>query len=415
MMRASSSIVRTSAHGLRQPRTKAAFVCWQCRRIQISAAPSTDSPEGTRDAFGASFRSSRDMAGEPGLPSIPGKDILKTALLTVLLQDAQFEVLGSPYSMLSATLSASQKLYTRRGTLVAVAGKSDNAQSTLSLLNPLPRAALGVPFLYQRISSTTPITALIASKSPTTTLSVLHLDGTTDWIVSQRNALLAWTGHTLTLSSRIQRKLAVAHWGSTHLTGRGLAALSAPGQVYRLTLDDDEEFVAHPGSVVAYAVSRNAPQPFRFKSTSLRLQIPSLTGWLPETEFARTVRNSAVYKSLAAAWYSVRTMARRTIWGDRLFLQFKGPATILLSSRGVRAADVLSREQIDEIADAPAEALPAAMERARTPTGLLEKDLPPKEGHHDQGDVPSKLHMAPVQKDGKVAFEEGKQLKDSLR
>lgn len=40
--------------------------------------------------------------------------------------DARFEVLGSPYSMLSVTLSPSQRLYTRRGTLVAVAGKPDD-------------------------------------------------------------------------------------------------------------------------------------------------------------------------------------------------------------------------------------------------------------------------------------------------
>jgi hypothetical protein len=42
--------------------------------------------------------------------------------------DARFEVLGSPYSLLSVTLSASQKLYTRRGTLVGVAGKPDNVR-----------------------------------------------------------------------------------------------------------------------------------------------------------------------------------------------------------------------------------------------------------------------------------------------
>src|SRR5690625_4924250 len=99
-------------------------------------------------------------------------------------------------------------------------------------------------------------------------------------MVSQRNALLAWTGHTLSLSSRIHRSLSLAHWRSTHLSGRGLAALSAPGQIYQLTLAEGEEFVAQPGSVVAYAVSRNAPQPFRFKSSSLRLQVPSLTSWI---------------------------------------------------------------------------------------------------------------------------------------
>ncbi|KHO01035.1 uncharacterized protein MAM_00036 [Metarhizium album ARSEF 1941] len=384
MMRGPSPLVR-STRGLHLQRP-ASFVCRQCRSIQISAAPSTDSPTVTGDAFGVSIGGARDMA------------------------DARFEVLGSPYSLLSVTLSASQKLYTRRGTLVAVAGKPDNAQSTLSLLNPLTRAAFGVPFVYQRISATTPITALISSKSPTTTFAVLHLDGTTDWMVSQRQALLAWTGHTLTLSSRIRRRLALAHWGSTQLTGRGLAALSAPGQIYQLSLVEGEEFVAHPGSVVAYSVSRNAPQPFRLKSTSLRLQIPSFTSWFHETEVVRTVRNSGVYKFLAKAVHQFRTMARRTIWGDRLFLQFKGPTTILMSSRGVRVADVLSREQVEEVADAPAGVLPTAVELASRPKDegqILEKP--------QADEVAGNLQFGPALKNSKVAIDEVKDLKEFVR
>ncbi|GJN71533.1 altered inheritance of mitochondria protein 24, mitochondrial [Purpureocillium lilacinum] len=368
----------------------ATFVCRQCRAIQISAAPSTDGPRVGGDAFGAPIETARDMA------------------------DARFEVLGAPYSMLSVTLSASQKLYTRRGTLVAVAGKPDNAQSTLSLLNPLSRAFFGVPFLYQRISATTPITALISTKSPTTTFTVLHLDGTTDWMVSQRNALLAWTGHTLSLSSRIQRSLSVAHWGSTHLTGRGLAALSAPGQIYQLTLAEGEEFVAHPGSVVAYAVSRNAPQPFRFKSSSLRLQVPSLTSWIPESEFLKNMRKTDTYKFLARTLFNLRTTARRTIWGDRLFLQFKGPATLLMSSRGVRVADVLSSEQVNEIADAPAGVLPQALElQGKDKTKEITDGAAAPATTTEQ--PPSALHVASVRRDGKVTFEDTKDLKEFVR
>ena len=47
--------------------------------------------------------------------------------------DARFEVLGSPYSLLSVTLSASQKLYTRRGTLVAVAGNAEAVWPQVSI------------------------------------------------------------------------------------------------------------------------------------------------------------------------------------------------------------------------------------------------------------------------------------------
>ncbi|KAM4057919.1 mitochondrial biogenesis AIM24 domain-containing protein [Hirsutella rhossiliensis] len=382
----SSPLLLSTARRLRprQPWTTT-YVCRLCRGIQISAAPSTDAARAGMDAFGTSTAAPRSTA------------------------DARFEVLGSPYSLLSVTLSASQKLYTRRGTLVAVAGQPDNARSTLSLLNPLTRAPLGVPFLYQRISATSPITALIATKSPTTTFSVLHLDGTTDWIVSQRNALLAWTGHTLSLSSRIQRQLSVAHWGSTHVTGRGLAALSAPGQIYQLTLAEGEEMALHPGSVVAYSVSRDRPQPFRFKSSTLRLQVPSLTSWIPETDLMRNLRKTDTYKFLARAWWNLRTTARRTICGDRLFLRFKGPTTIIMSSRGVRVADVLSQEQVNEIAEAPARPRPAALE----PPGQRQ------EGGQESGataeQAPSALHVACVNRDGKVAFEDAKDLKEFMR
>lgn len=42
--------------------------------------------------------------------------------------DARFEVLSSPFSLLSASISASQNLYTRKGTLVGFNGKPENVQ-----------------------------------------------------------------------------------------------------------------------------------------------------------------------------------------------------------------------------------------------------------------------------------------------
>ncbi|SPO01387.1 probable Altered inheritance of mitochondria protein 24, mitochondrial [Cephalotrichum gorgonifer] len=379
-MRGQTPLVRAAA-GLRQ-QVRPGLSCRQCRAIQISASPSTENPGG--DAF-----------SQPG--SSPGDPA-----------DARFEVLGSPYSLLSVTLSPSQQLYTRRGTLVAVAGNPESAQSTLSILSPLSRAFLGVPFLYQRISSTTPVTALISSKSPTTTFSILHLDGTTDWIVSQRNALLAWTGHTLSASPRLQRALSVAHWGSTHLTGRGLVALSSPGQAYRLTLAEGEEFVAHPSHVVAYSVTRNPPAPFRFRSSALRLQIPSLGSRFADVKFFKVMRTTETYKAVARAAHALRTAMRRTIWGDRLFLQFRGPATLLVSSRGVRLAESLTAGEVNEIADAPAGVAAAAVQKA----------MPAKEEGKGTDEVkrePLIMRTVTVEEDGKVKFEDDKRLKDTMR
>lgn len=272
-----------------------------------------------------------------------------------------------------------------------------------------------MPFLYQRISSTTPITALIATKSPNTSFSVLHLDGTTDWIVGQRNALLAWTGHTLVPSPRIQHGLSVAHWGNTHLTGRGLAALSAPGQIHELTLADGEEIVLHPSHVVAYSVTRNLPLPFRFRSTKLSIQVPAVPASLtaaagrlvPErvTRFWNAMRDTGTYKALARLLFGLRTATRRTIWGDRLFLQFKGPMTVLMSTRGVRVRDALSREDVNEIADSEAGVVPAAVQLATKPK-VVEESRP---------EAKVAIHVATVGKDGKVSFEDRKDLNDFVR
>lgn len=232
--------------------------------------------------------------------------------------DARFEVLGSPFSLLSASISASQNLYTRKGTLVGFNGKAENAVSRLSLLEPFRRALLGVPFVYQRITSTSPYTALIASKSPITSMVVVHLDGRLDWMIARRNALLAWTGHTLQLKPRWNLKMSMAHWGNTAVTGRGLLALTGKGLIYQISLKTGEEYVVHPSNVIAYSVMQHAPQPYRFKSNNLRFQIPNPLTLLPDTRFWRTMRESTVWRLVKDSAFTVRTWARRTIWGDRV-------------------------------------------------------------------------------------------------
>ncbi|KAK0101555.1 Altered inheritance of mitochondria protein 24, mitochondrial [Cadophora gregata] len=347
------------------------------RGIQIGATPTTESPILTGDVLSNAIDASTDSA------------------------DARFEVLGAPYSLLSVSLSASQKLYTRRGTLVGVSGKAENAQSTLSILEPFRRGALGIPFLYQRVSSTSPLTVLISTKSPLTSFTVLHLNGTIDWIVAQRKALLAWTGHTLSVTPTVNRGMSLAHWGKSEITGRGLVALAGLGQIYQIKLEAGEEYVAHPGNVVAYTITPHPPLPYRLKSSSLRFQVPSLgLGYLvPDIKFFRVMRETNTWRGLTNLLFNLRTSARRTIWGDRLFLKFQGPTTILLSSRATRISEVLTARDIDEIADSPAGAAQSAVTLARQPkrSEELTKQFT---------DVPTGFHYAEVSRDGNVKFED---------
>ncbi|KAF2201202.1 hypothetical protein GQ43DRAFT_455906 [Delitschia confertaspora ATCC 74209] len=316
--------------------------------------------------------------------------------------DARFDVVGSPFSLLSVSLSASQQLYTRRGTLVGLSGKVENTISTLSVLEPFRRSAVGIPFLYQRISSTNPVTALISTKSPISSIVSVHLDGRQDWIVAQRQALLAWTGHTLSLKPKINSKLSFAYWGNTYVTGRGLIALVGSGQIYQVQLKAGESYVVHPSNVVAYSVSQIAPSPFRFKSTNIRFQVPDLglVSIVQNVKFFRVMSETPTWRTLSSFVASLRTWARRSIWGDRLFLRFEGPSTILVQSRASRVRDVLSLREVNEIADSPPGAVQDALRPKEHP-----KEEPPASG--PQTIEPSKstagrMKVASFGADGKV-------------
>lgn len=50
----------------------------------------------------------------------------------------------------------------------------------------------------------------------------------------------------MSLKPQYNIKLGVANWGNTHVTGRGLLALSGAGQIYQVHLKAGESYVAHP-------------------------------------------------------------------------------------------------------------------------------------------------------------------------
>ncbi|RAH74789.1 AIM24 family protein [Aspergillus aculeatinus CBS 121060] len=336
--------------------------------------------------------------------------------------DARFDVIGAPYSLLSVSLSASQNLYTRRGTLVGLSGKADNVISTLSVLEPFRRAVVGVPFLYQKISSASPVTALVSVRSPNTSFAVVHLNGSVDWMVAQRRALLAWTGRSLSIRPTINTNLSLAHWGSSEVTGRGLLALVGNGQLYSVELKAGEQYIVHPSNVVAYTISSNPPRPYRFKSTTLKLQVPGLKNlpafiqsYIQSSKFLQAMSEADTWKSTMKLVHRLRTWSRMTIWGDRLFLQFDGPTTILLQTRGPRINEVLTKHEVNELASAPRG---LTIGPAKPPTPAEEASRKAAEEAVNAAPVPSRTaddlfqeakgtsqSVARLTKDGKVVFE----------
>ncbi|KAK5685643.1 Altered inheritance of mitochondria protein 24, mitochondrial [Elasticomyces elasticus] len=100
-------------------------------------------------------------------------------------------------------------------------------------------------------------------------------------------------------------------------------------------------------------MSSNPPRPYRFKSTTLKFQVPGLATLpriIQNTNFIRNMSGTETWKTVMNVFHKLRTWSRMTIWGDRLFLRFDGPANILVQSRGARINDILSERQVNEIA-----------------------------------------------------------------
>lgn len=85
-----------------------------------------------------------------------------------------------------------------------------------------------------------------------------------------------------------------------------------------------------------------------------------------------------------------------------------------MSSRGVRVADALTNEQVNEIADAQAGVLPQAVELATAPKPVTLPEANPPAVKETE-DAPSVINVATVEKDGKVKFEDSKDLKEFIR
>ncbi|THC98849.1 hypothetical protein EYZ11_001696 [Aspergillus tanneri] len=262
---------------------------WQTRCLQIRATPAEQPASGNGDHL--------PFAGSPS---------------SAESTDARFDVIGAPYSLFFDI-------------------EYFGALSTSSRWN-----TFSVPEI--------------------TSFAVVHLNGSVDWMVAQRQALLAWTGRSLSVRPTVNRSLSLAHWGSSEVTGRGLLALVGTGQLYSIELKAGEQYIVHPSNVVAYTISSNPPRPYRFKSTTLKFQVPglkSLPKFVQDSKFIRDMSDSNTWKTTMRILHKIRTWSRMTIWGDRLFLQFDGPTTIILQTRGPRINEVLTSQEVNEIADSP--------------------------------------------------------------
>lgn len=285
-----------------------------------------------------------------------------------------FEVIGSPFSLVNASIPSKAILYTRRGSLVGINGDARTMTSTLSVFSSgfkgtATRLLGGAPFLYQKLQASEPFTALVGTKSTATSFAVLELDGRFDWNLIAKDALLLWCGvKAETRQQGIGKSLLRV---STSLTGRGSAVVSGSGQIYQIVLEQGDSYILHPSNVLAYAESCPEPQQVKLQNLkiSLPFKVPSLSNFLLKYEFFRVMSAQPFWTYTKRFGLAVRRFFRNLIWGDQLFVRFQGPTTILLQSRS--GTKYTEEERSLEIEPIPDEQEPTKSDNSKTYSGSL--------------------------------------------
>ncbi|MCJ1341881.1 Altered inheritance of mitochondria protein 24, mitochondrial [Peltigera leucophlebia] len=263
------------------------------------------------------------------------------------------------------------------------------------MLAPFRRAVFNIPFLYQKISSTSPVQVVISANS---SLAVVHMDGSTDWTVVGR-ALLAWTGQTISIKPTRDRRASLAKRGNSEVTGRGLLAITGQGSVYQVVLAAEEKYLLHPSNVLAYTINSKPPVPYRLQSSTFRLHVPEikLPSFFASIKFFTVMQQTATWRIISQLFSKLRTWTRRVIWGERLFLQFHGPTTVLLQSRSPKLSESFSDEEIDQVVKLPPV---ATQEAAKQPlSGTKEERVILQENKAPR------MSLASIGSDGKVKIE----------
>ncbi|KAF3907143.1 hypothetical protein ABW21_db0205446 [Orbilia brochopaga] len=107
------------------------------------------------------------------------------------------------------------------------------------------------------------------------------------------------------------------------------------------------------------------------------------------------------YQTVSKVLFNVKSWLRRMIWGDRLFLEFTGPGTILIQSRSSRLRDMLTRDEINDMAAAEPGALHSFHPVEEKPVGAEEAETTTTGGQEQLT-----VKKAVVGQNGKVTFED---------
>lgn len=282
----------------------------------------------------------------------------------------KFEPLGNPASLINITLPPSSVLNIRTNSILAANGDLNNITSKLSILKLFPKL-----LVYNKISSTTPLSLILSNKGSTKFFINLELSEFENWTIFNTKNLIAWYGPELDISNnKIGVNLSSGNNKSNIL-------LNGETQLFTLNLENDEKLYLNPKSIIAINSNTSAQNFQKLDTSQLQLAIPKFKFW-----DSIKISFNSLYSRLEKAIKSneqneqneIKTISTDTskestkfeipqffknfkTWvltklnnfnlnDNKIFYEVKGPATIVIqNSTSISTSKLFSNEQLIEI------------------------------------------------------------------
>lgn len=336
--------------------------------------------------------------------------------------------------MVSVSLPSSSALYTRRGSIIAINNStadsennnssnnnnSNNLSTTIKSSVKLSLISNTFPFISNKIVSSEPATILLTSAAVTTPAGssfsntgfigiggnndgsasqsvVISPTKNFDWVIPNRDSILAWTCQGFTASNPGDPASAFISdkYGSIRVKGISpdptspinpqvaVCARTGSGPVLEIKLLENETIYLHPNSILAYTVESNLkkinesfiiiPHDNNNNNTSsssnnTTSQIPNESSELskpsatPSTSIIGKYFNfskssssnssSSLFSIISQYFNSSKALLHKWLYkGDDILLKVQGPKTILIASgdgnSSARALDPPSPTQLE--------------------------------------------------------------------
>lgn len=276
------------------------------------------------------------------------------------IEPVSYQVLGSSHDLLNIKLPKSSILNIRYSNkqqkIVALNGKINSLYTEITKLDS--------NIVFQRcFNEKEPMSLLIAQNSQNSNFAVVETNKT-KWLV-KKNSLFAWSGTSIKPSASKHSKLA-------QITGDGTFVVSSPGQITQLVLDQNESIQVNSNVILGFTFdaqhasdivnsTKNSTKSFVNLSIGKVPLSTRVTAFTKLFQLPEVIIADPTFKKIQVFLANVFTTIRKAnsyfigklpkVNQKEVFVELKGPKTILISNSVQLSDNVLSDEQMKLLAE----------------------------------------------------------------